>query len=443
MKFEILNKEEMSVACKVIFSHNDIEKKVDEAVKKRAVNFKMDGFRKGHVPLKIVRSHVENQVLQGSLESLISSASDQILSELGNPDLTSKPVYKFISNYQKEKDLELALTFELAPVFELLPYNNLKIKKIIPSVSKDEINKESEILVKTLPLFEKAPNDYIIKALDKVSYQANCFVNGVESKKKSFSNIIQIPESVPSDAEFINNFIGKKIGESFEFVPATDKSSKYIVVIKLVEKALTELSLDEYASKSDFKTVDKLHEFVKNQIEAEINSSAFLYHKQQILEYMGGVYDFKLPKPVLENEMRNVIASIKRELEHEKLQGTASEEDLKKTDDDLRKEYSEVVNKRVLLGYVLNKIAKTEKINASEKEVQNAILFEMRRNPLNAERILEYYSNNQGAIAYKKAEIIEQKVILFLIDKAEKEEEKKTKQEMKEMLDKIFEDGEE
>ena len=106
----------------------------------------------------------------------------------------------------------------------------------------------------------------------------------------------------------------------------------------------------------------------------------------------------------------------------------------------MKKEYADIVRKRVLLGYVLNKIAKEEKITATEKEIQQAIIAEINSNPNMAQIIVDYYSKNPEAVAYKKAEIIEYKVISFLISKAKTTEVEKTKKEIDEIVNKLLED---
>ena len=267
------------------------------------------------------------------------------------------------------------------------------------------------------------------------------FINHVQIKKKSFANTILIPDAIPEGAEFLSNFVGKKIGESFDFVPATDKNLKYKITIRSIKKALTDLSPEEYAKRRGFKDLKELDAAIKEKLENDINVQAFLYHKNQILETLEKQYKFDLPQGVVDQEMDSVIANVKRELANDaKKAGKDSKKEKQKTDDELKKEFADVVNKRVLLGYVLNRIAKEEKISATDREVQNAIVAEINRNPATAKAMVEYYSKNPGAVSYKKAEIIERKVVSFLVGKAKCKEVAKTKQEIDAIVEKLLED---
>ena len=440
MNFENIKSDGMHYEYKVVFSAAEIEDEILKAVQKKAKTFKMQGFRAGHVPLNIVRNSVENTVMKDVFDDLISKACNEIIKDSNAKDLASRPTYKFENSYEKGNDVNLTLTFEIAPSFEIQSYE-IAIEKIMPKVSDEEVSEARNQLMISSPIYEKADREYVVKAKDEVSYKATCYNSGVESKKKSFANTVLIPDVIPEGAEFLGNFVGKKIGESFDFIPATDKNLTYKVMIKSIKKALTDISAEDFAEKRGFKNVEELDSAIREKLENDIHSQAFLYHKNQILEALEKQYNFELPKGIIDQEMNAVIANVKKELETEAKQAEKEGKKVEtKTDDELKKEYSEVVNKRVLLGYVLNKIAKEEKIGATEREVQNVIMAEINRNPNMANAMIQYYTNNSDAVAYKKAEIIEHKVVSFLISKAKSTEIEKTKKETDAIVEKLLEE---
>lgn len=439
MNFANIKSLDMKHEYKITISPDDIESQIMKVVEERAKTFRLPGFRKGHVPLNIVRQNIENQILMDVINDIIQNASNEIIKSLGNVEIASKPVYKIESPFEKGKDLIVSLNIETTPVFELKDFN-IELKKAVPNITDEEIEKTKKDIMTNRPIFEKAEKEYSISNGDKVSYHAECFMNGVLSKKKSFDNVIIIPETIADDAEFLKGFIGKKITESFDFTPATDKSLSYKINIKSIQKVIKGLSFEQYSEKAGFKTPADLENIIKSGLENDFNNAAFLYHKHQILEYLTSNYNFELPESVVESETKNVIHSIRREIEDEKRRGTAKPEDLNKTDEDLAKEYADVTKKRVLLGYILNRYAKENNITASEDDLKKVIISEAQRDPVNANRIIEFYTSNRDAVAYKRAEIIERKVIEFLISKAKSVEEKMTGEQIKEIVNKILEE---
>ncbi|MDR3031448.1 MAG: trigger factor [Holosporales bacterium] len=439
MKFENIKSEGMRHEYKILLHADEIEKEIVSAVEERAKTFKMQGFRVGHVPLNIVRKSVEGSLIKDVFDNLINKGYAEIIKELKITDIASRPAYKFEKEYKQGKDASINIIFEAAPSFDLKSCE-IEITKIVPKVSDKEIESARKNFITNAPVYENAEENYEIKPKDEATYKAICYVNGIESKKKSFQNTIIVPDTIPEGAELLQNFVGKKVKDCFDFIPATSKNLSYKIIIKSVRKALIDISEEEFAKRKGFKDLAEFNQAIKENLENEINAAAFLYHKDQILETLSKQYKFELPQNVVEQEMRNILASVKRELAESKKKGTAEEKDLNKTDDELKKEYSEVVRKRVMLGYVLNKIAKEENITVTDDEFRNVILTEINRNPSSANYLINHYSKNPGAVAYKKAEIIEQKVISLLISRSKAKKVEKTKEEVDAIVKALLED---
>ncbi|MDR2666841.1 MAG: hypothetical protein LBB34_01840 [Holosporales bacterium] len=442
MKFENTKLDGMRREYRVILSGEEIENEIIIAVKARAKNFRMQGFRPGHVPLEIVRKNTEDTVVKEVFDTMISAACDQLVKKNNLGNLATKPTYRFENTYKKGGDVNLLFNIEIAPSFDIQPYE-IEITKIVPKVGDKEVADAVKRLVEESPIHEKADKNHKIQLRDKVFYKAACFNKGVESRKKSFSSEILIPATVPEDAEFLKSFIGKKIGESFNFVPATNENLSYRITITSIEKALN-VTPEIYAKKRGLENSKALSAAVREKLEQDINFSAFLYHKNQILEALGKLYSFELPQSVVEQEQRNVIATAKKELERkvggESKGGKRSKKEKPVVDEKFEKECLDIAKKRVLLGYVLNKIALKEKITVSEKELQNVIAAEINRNQQIAKALIDRYSNDREAVSYKKAEIIEHKVISFLISKARVTQVEKTKKEVDAIVKKLLDD---
>ena len=442
MKFEKVKSEGLRHEYDVVISAEDIENGIVEIVKNKAKTYKMQGFRPGHVPLNIVRNNFEATATKESLDTLISNASRTVVNESGVAKLATNPMYKIKGQYEKGKDLEITLYFDETPSFELKSYD-LKIEKVVPNVSQQEIDVAIKHTMDAFPVYDKAEPDYVVKPKDMVSYHATCYNKGVESKKKSFSNVIIVPDVIPEGAEFLGNFVGKKVGEAFDFIPATDKNLTYKVEIKSIEQAITDITPEDYAKRKGLSDKKALEDAIRAQIENEVNNLAYVYHKSQILEQFSKDYKFAIPQEVFDREMNIAVASYKREEGSDApISKPTKQEKKKKSDEEIKEELKDVVNKRCILGYVLNKISEKEKITVSEADINAALNAEISRNPRNAQNIIDCYTNNPGALDFKKAEILERKVIDFLLTKTTGKEVKKTKEELEKTLGELWKDDE-
>jgi trigger factor len=440
MEFEKVKTEGTRHEYKVILKASDIEDWIEKVVSKRAKTYKMQGFRPGHVPLDIVRKNIETAILPDVFGEMINEACQTIIKEIGATGIATSPTYRFEENYENGKDAKVMIFIEAVPDFELKEFNGT-IEKIAPLIREEDIKAAQESLIKTIPILEKAERGYVIKPGDDVSYSAQCFVNGVPSKKKSFENSVFIPANLPENAGFLRDFIGKKIGESFDFYPDESEGIVYRFTIKSIKRALLDLSFEEYAKRRNFKSAKELKEVIIKALKNDVNKATFVYHKQQILNILAKEYNFDLPKSIVEQETKNVIARIRQEIERERAQGEATDEDLKKTDEDFALEYGDLIKKRVLLGYILNKFAKKYGITVSNEEIKNAIAIEASRNSAHTHDIIQYYTKHPAAVEYLRAEIVEMKVVTLLIDLAGGKETEKTKEEVEQLVDNILEQG--
>lgn len=440
MKFEASKSKGLRHEYDVVISAEDIENKVVEIIKSKAKTFKMQGFRLGHVPLNIVRSNLEDKAINEALDILVSNASKEVVKESKVTSLATNPMYRVKEKYEKGKDLGIIIYFDETPSFDLKPYE-LKIEKIIPKVSKKEIDETIKRIIGNSPVYEKAEPGYAVKPKDEVSYHATCYNGGVESRKKSFSNVVMVPDVIPEGAEFLKNFVGKKVGEVFDFVPATDKNLTYKIEVKSINKAMIDIAPEEYAKHRGFEDIKKFEEAIKMRLEEEINDLAFIYHKSQILEQFAKDYKFELPQEIYDREMRMAIANYKQE-ENASVSKPTTKDTTSKSDEEIKKELEEIVNKRCILGYVLSKISEKEKITINDEEIKSAIEEEINKNPIYAQRIIDYYTKTPGAVDYKKAAILERKVIDFLLTKSTSNEVKKSKKEVQKIVDDLLKEDE-
>ena len=434
MEFEKLNKEGLHYECGVVLSPEEIENSIEERVKQRAKTYKMQGFRTGHVPLNIVRQNVERYVISDVLEDLISKACGEIVKESGVKDLATQPTYRFKENFSKGKNVAITVYFDAAPSFEIQPYD-FEVEKVVPNVTGDDIANAEKLLITNAPVREDAEDGYEIQPGDEVSFYATCYQNGMVSKKDSFSNTVVLPSTITEDMDLYQLFIGKKDGDTFEYDDPKSAGTKYKIQITQIRKVVQGLALEEYATKRGFKDLQEMRDVIKQKLEEDINEGAYLYHKAQILEKLVDEYKFELPKAIVEQEMRFTISQMKKEQQSLKEQNPETKIE---SEEELRENLKDVVNQRCMVGYILNKIAVIEKITVTDEDLRRAIYAEIKKSPSDASRIVEYY-NRKDSIAYKKAEMLERRVIEFLMNKAKCKEVSKTKDELKTTLDNVLE----
>ncbi len=436
MSVEKVSSEGLKSVFKVVIPSNVVETTLDAEAVEKGKNFKMHGFRKGHVPSSIIRKLKKEEIHRDALEKLVTDACNNVLKQNEIKELATKPTFKLENQLEEGKELSLVLTVEKTPEFELKPYD-FEISKIVPNVPQSDIEELQKKIMENSPIREDADVAHVIQNSDKVVYKAIYTKNGKTDKNKNISSYVIIPNDVPEDNKFLNQLLGKKVKESFDFTQDDKEGIVYKVTIENIQTVIKNVKPDEYAVKVGFKDLTEWSNAVKKSIESSILSKAYLYHKSQIIEALMKEYSFDLPKTIVEQESKVVLQQIKNEREEKKRKGKKVEE---KTDAELMEEYSDTVSKRVLLGYIFNKIAQKEKIVATDDELNQSVFSELQANPNMSNQIVEYYRRNPVMLTYKRAEITERKVVDFLVSNVKTKDEPKTLKETEELVNKLLEE---
>lgn len=438
MSREKISTDGLQSKYRITFPVNVVEETIVAAAREKAKTVKMPGFRPGKVPLPIVRSRYKDEITSNAIDFLVSNTCNQIIKENNIKELALRPSYVFDNEnnkFEEGKDVSVIVTIDEVPTFELKPYD-FEITKIIPNVTDEAIEEASKNIMANNPAYTAIKEDRPVQLEDRVHYLAEYSHKGVSDSSKNIDSFILVNDSNKEDS-FVKELLGKKVNDGFEFEIPNNKKVLYRVTIKEIQVKDTSITPEQYATTHGFKSLDEFKGAIKNQIENNINSQAYLYHKSQIIEALVKEYNFELPKSVVEQEQRAILRQIRNE--RNKAQANGEQLDTK-TDSELIEEYNDTINKRVLLGYVFSKIAKQEKIEATEDELNNVLLNEINARPELSNRIVEFYRNNPSAINYKRAEITEQKVVNFLISKVKTKEELKTEKEVNELIKALLEE---
>jgi len=182
---------------------------------------------------------------------------------------------------------------------------------------------------------------------------------------------------------------------------------------------------DELATKFGLENLEKLQEVIKEQTEGEFTGQSRMKLKRAILDELDKKHSFDLPAGMVAAEFDNIWAQVQAE----KQAGQLDEDDAKKTDKQLEKDYRKIAERRVRLGLVLAEIGQKEEVSISNEELQGAMIAEARRYPGQEQQVVEFYQKNPNAIAQLRAPIFEEKVVDLIIEKA-KITDKKVKEEV-------------
>ena len=437
MDVKEVKSEGLSKTFAVTVSKADLEAKLEAKIKEMQPQVSLKGFRPGKVPVTHIRKMFGQSIMKDVVEETVNETSQQAINDnklrpAGQPKVDLRANGEEVT--QGKADLEYQLTVETIPEFDIADISKMKFTRLTSEVDEKAVEERVAKLAEGQKTYKKKAKT--AKAKDGDAVLIN-FVGRVDGEAFE-GGAMEGHQLVLGSGSFIPGFedglIGVKAGDKLDVnvtfpaeYQAADLAGKDAVfeteVLEVQGAKDAELN-DELAEKFGLENLEKLNELVKEQAEQEYTAQSRMKLKRAILDELDSKHSFDLPPNMVEAEFENIWAQVQAEKEA----GQLDEDDSKKTDKQLEKDYRKIAERRVRLGLVLAEMGQKEEITISNEELQGAMIAEARRYPGQEQQVVEFYQKNPQAIAQLRAPIFEEKVVDLIIEKAEVKD-KKVKQE--------------
>jgi trigger factor len=203
-----------------------------------------------------------------------------------------------------------------------------------------------------------------------------------------------------------------------------------VVVKEVAEPKKPEID-DEFAKSLGAESLENLREMISGQIGREYEQVSRMKLKRQLLDLLDEKHSFELPPSLVDTEFESVWNQVTEDMERSE----RTFEDGDKTEDEARKEYRAIAERRVRLGLVLGEIGEKAKVEVSQEELREAMVQQARQYPGQERQVFEYFEKTPGAIAQLRAPIFEEKVVDHVLAEAKVNENKVTREELVAPLD--------
>tara|TARA_B100000686_G_C16680637_1_gene911709 strand:+ start:62 stop:1372 length:1311 start_codon:yes stop_codon:yes gene_type:complete len=433
MQVTELKKKGLEREFKIIVPSKDVTEKLNTSLLQISKDVEIEGFRKGKAPLDIVKQRFGENALNQTLDELVRSTTNEVIKK-NNLKLAMKPKVD-VKNFGEDKGLEYIMTLEILPDIKIEDIKKIKLTKFVSKINEEDFKK-------TLETFTKTQQNFVLKEGKKVENGDGVLLNlkptynneivkeaAIENKMTIVGNKMIIPE-------IENKILGSKAGDKLNFVckfpknfPNKDIAEKDVnVKIDILEvKVAQEKVLDDNLAKSMGATdLNDFKDRVKKQMQEELNNNSVMILKKNLIEELDKIHKIQLPAGMVNYEFENIW----KQINENKSKGIIDESDKNKKDEELKKEYKSIAERRVKVGLVLAKIGEENKISVNEDDLKKAIEEEILRQPDAKEQIIKFYSENSQALASLKAPIFEQKVVDYILNNIKIEEKEVSRKEL-------------
>lgn len=379
MTFSSKKIDDLRLELTVDLNGDDLKKYINEVEKQLADNLILEGFRPGKAPHDLVRKHFgAEKISQEALSLAVQSSLADVL-ENEKFEILSYPTgadFKIQENNSAKLIYHVVLT--VFPEIKLGKYIGLDIKKKLVSVSESEIQDFLHNLQELrtqrqdthhpAQLGDRVEVDFLITLEDKE----------IEAGKSENHPLILGKDSFISGFE--EQIIGMKENEKKRFslkVPAdyyqkniSGKEIDIDLTLKKVENlSVPKLDSDFAKSVGHFNSLEDLEKNIKQGLVLEKEAKEKERIRLDILNKIVAESHFIAPPVLVEKHLDALIQEFDNELHQKGMELGLYLAHIKKTQEDLRKDWGEKAESRVKMSLVARAIAKNENINISDNEI--------------------------------------------------------------------------
>ena len=433
MQIKELKKKGLEREFKILVPSKDVTEKLNVSLLEISKDVEIEGFRKGKVPLDIVKQRFGQNALNKTLDELIQTTSNEVIKK-NNLRLALKPKVD-VKNFGEEKGLEYIMSIELIPEFKINDISKIKLTQFFSKVDDDDYKK-------TLDTFSKTQQNFIKEDGRKVQNGDGVLINLRPTfkddivKEALIENKMTIIGNKMIIEEIEKKMLGTKAGDKLDFVckfpknfPNKDVADNDVnVKIDILEVRVPQKKVldDNFAKTMGAVDLKDFKEKVKKQMQNELDNTSKIIKKKDLIDQLDKTYKITLPQGLVNVEFE----SIWKRYNEDKSKGVIDESDKNKKDEDVKKDYKAIAERRVKVGLILAKIGEDEKITVTEDDLKKAIEQEILRQPDAKDQIIKFYTENSQALASLKAPIFEEKVVNFVLEKIKVEKKEISRKEL-------------
>ncbi|MFT6033467.1 MAG: trigger factor [Arenicella sp.] len=408
----------------VVVAADKIETAVQGRLKQLSKRVKIQGFRPGKVPMKIVEQQYRDTATNDVLGDLIQSSLQEALE---GQDVVPAVQPDIIPDGQIEKGMDFAYTasFDVYPEFEKLNLEGVKILKPESDVTDADIDKVIDNMRKQQLTWKELKRKS--KKGDRVMIDFVGSIDGEEfdgGKSEDYPMVLGEGQMLP---DFEKGVKGMKAGETKNIDVTfpedyTGELAGKTAIFKIDAKTVSEPQLpeidEEFIKNFGIESGDQaeLRTEVKTNLETNLETQLSSTLRQRAFDALLEQNETEMPLKMVQEEAGRMVQEQKNQM----LQQGIDAKMLENFPDPEFETLKPQAEKRVALGLLMMEIIRKEDIKPDDARV-NARIEKMASSYEDPSQFIEYYKSNQQALAQVQSIVLEEQVVDFLIEKADVE----------------------
>jgi trigger factor len=422
----------------------ELDAKVQEKLLEAQPEVEIKGFRKGKVPLAILKKQFGQRVLGDAMQEAIDGAMKDHFDKTGDrPALQPEVKMQGGEQWKEGQDVVVEMTYDTLPPIPEVDAGKIKLDRLIVKAGEKEIDEALQNLAGSAKAYDDRKKGAKAKDGDQVVIDFKGSVDGEAFEGGSAEDYPLVLGSKSFIPGFEDQLVGVKVGdevavnvtfpESYGAKHLAGKAAVFACTVKAVKEPKPAEIDDELAKKFGADDLAALKAQIAERLEAEYKGAARAVMKRSLLDQLDGMVKFDLPANLVEAEAAQIAHQLYHE-EHPEDQGH-NHGQIEPTE-----EHKTLAIRRVRLGLLLAEIGRKAEVTVTDAEMTQAVLAAARQYPGQERQFFEFVQKNQQMQQQLRAPLFEDKVVDHIVGLAkvtEKEVSKDKLQKAVEALDEM------
>ena len=422
----------------------ELDKKVNEKLQEAQPDVEMKGFRKGKVPLALLKRQFGQRILGEAMQETIDGAMSKHFEDSGDrPALQPNIEMQNGEKWKEGDDVEVSMTYEALPSIPDVDFSKIKLQKLVVKSDKAAVDEALDNLASSANDFKDRKKGSKAKDGDQVVIDFLGTVDGEAFEGGSSEDYPLVLGSNSFIPGFEEQLIGCKAGDDknvkvtfpddYGSKDLAGKNAEFACKVKNVKEPVPAKINDELATKFGAEDLKALKTQISERLESEYGGAARAVMKRQLLDTLDKKVNFELPPSLVEAEAKQIAHQLFHD-ENPDIEGHDHEE-VKPS-----KEHNKLAERRVRLGLLLAELGQKAEVEVSDAEMTQAIMAQSRQYPGQEKEFFEFIQKNQQMQQQLRAPIFEDKVVDHIFEQAAVTDKKVDKTELQKAVEALDED---
>ncbi|NNF90893.1 MAG: trigger factor [Boseongicola sp.] len=428
---------------KLIVTAQELDAKVNEKLAEAAPEIEMKGFRKGRVPMALLKKQFGPRLLGEAMQESVDGAMSKHFEDSGDRPAMQPKVEMTNDDWKEGDDVEVAMSYEALPDIGDIDLSKIKLEKLVVKADDKAVEEALGNLAENAQNFEdrkktakaKDGDQVVIDFVGKVDGEA--FEGGAA---EDFPLVLGSGQFIPG---FEEKLVGVKTGDEMSVevtFPAeygnTDLAGKpavFDVTVKAVQEPKPAPVDDELAKKFGADDLEALKAQIAERLEAEYAGASRAIMKRSLLDELDKAVKFDLPPSLVDAEAEQIAHQLWHD-ENPDVQGHDHDK-VEPTE-----EHKKLAERRVRLGLLLAEIGQKAEVEVSDAEMTQAVMNQARQYPGQERQFFEFVQQNPGMRQQLQAPIFEDKVVDHIFEQVTVKEKEVSKDKLQKAVEALEEE---